>query len=648
MKIHIIGGGIGGMSCALHLAKLGQSGFLDRQVEVCIYEQSARLGGKSQSQIAGFPGEHGFRFFPNFYRAVVDTLKHVELTPAHVAQRGLKPELAGKRVLDLLQDAPDAAVALSPLRVVRRAQGLAGLPQTVRDFFEIFELSLGEALKFAGLLLRFITSCEGRMLAEYEHETLESFFFQRHRMSDDFRTFVASLRALSAMRANRGSLRTLLFTATQMLVDFDAEYRTLDGVLPGPTDWLMLEPWQQTLQGLGVRFELDVSLKSLEFRGAPGAGSAPALARALLARGDGSELELVPGPDEHVVLAIPFEKARPILLDAASRGPLPSSLRAACMIQQRPDNLGDGAEPMVGFQLFLRRRSKLPRGHVLYVNSAWAMTSIAQGQFWENTFVKPLAEVFNQPELVDIVSGIVSAWDVPGGAGKSPRDSSEDEILAEALRQMNAGLGADFTIDAADILHAQIDRDIRFDAGRAFCPTPLWVSPAGSYTSRPPPDAGCSNFFIASDWARTATDVGSMESADEAARLSVRAIAERSPLPPPPEAVPEVRPLRLWSVVEHARAADRILFESGMPHLMSIAPGLRQNVAAAVTVHREVELVGAVRSARSVAPALAGRGSALATPVSQIAQALDATGYDEREEPSLAALSEAAGALSRA
>src|SRR5690606_25725440 len=102
-------------------------------------------------------------------------------------------------------------------------------------------------------------------------------------------------------------------------------------------------------------------------------------------------------------------------------------------------------------QFFMRRRTNLPRGHVLYSTSRWAMTSIAQAQFWEPSFVRPLGETFGEPALADIVSAIISAWDVPGRNGKAPNDSSEREILDEALAQMNEGLGARHAISQSDI-----------------------------------------------------------------------------------------------------------------------------------------------------------------------------------------------------
>src|SRR5688572_14322686 len=76
--VAILGGGIGGMSAAHELA---QRGF-----EVTVFEAGSVPGGKARSIfIPGtgtegrrdLPGEHGFRFFPSFYKHLPDTMKRI-------------------------------------------------------------------------------------------------------------------------------------------------------------------------------------------------------------------------------------------------------------------------------------------------------------------------------------------------------------------------------------------------------------------------------------------------------------------------------------------------------------------------------------------------------------------------------------------
>jgi hypothetical protein len=115
-----------------------------------------------------------------------------------------------------------------------------------------------------------------------------------------------------------------------------------------------------------------------------------------------------------------------------------------------------------------------------------------------------------------------------------------------------------------------VDTKVTFGAGAARCTTPLWVSPSGSYLLRPHPDHGSENFFIASDWARTETDVGTMESADEAGRAAAAGIAERAPRTPARDQLPLAESLRVWKPVEAARRLDQLLYDVNLPHFTEL------------------------------------------------------------------------------
>ena len=76
--VAILGGGVGGLSAAHELAERG--------FRVHVYERKPVLGGKARSipvpgsgvvGRADLPGEHGFRFFPGFYRHLPDTMRRI-------------------------------------------------------------------------------------------------------------------------------------------------------------------------------------------------------------------------------------------------------------------------------------------------------------------------------------------------------------------------------------------------------------------------------------------------------------------------------------------------------------------------------------------------------------------------------------------
>jgi 15-cis-phytoene desaturase len=77
-SVAVLGGGVGGMSAAHEL--------VERGFRVTVYEAKSIQGGKARSVFVpgtgsggrrGLPGEHGFRFFPSFYKHLPDTMKRI-------------------------------------------------------------------------------------------------------------------------------------------------------------------------------------------------------------------------------------------------------------------------------------------------------------------------------------------------------------------------------------------------------------------------------------------------------------------------------------------------------------------------------------------------------------------------------------------
>ena len=102
-KVVILGGGVAGLSAAHELVARG--------FEVEVYEKLDAFGGKARSLdnkgsgVDGrrdLPGEHGFRFFPGFYRNLPDTMKRI---PYKLNKRG---------VFDNLLPVPSCGLMMAP------------------------------------------------------------------------------------------------------------------------------------------------------------------------------------------------------------------------------------------------------------------------------------------------------------------------------------------------------------------------------------------------------------------------------------------------------------------------------------------------------------------------------------------------------
>ena len=105
-RVIILGGGVAGMSAAHEL--------IERGFEVVVLERAYMAGGKARSipvitedgepsghEVAAgavapiehrVPGEHGFRFFPGFYKHVIDTMQRI---PS--AARAVRPPITSCR-----------------------------------------------------------------------------------------------------------------------------------------------------------------------------------------------------------------------------------------------------------------------------------------------------------------------------------------------------------------------------------------------------------------------------------------------------------------------------------------------------------------------------------------------------------------------
>src|SRR5690349_18908296 len=73
-KVIILGAGVAGMSAAHEL--------IERGFEVEVYERNPIAGGKARSVYVEqgdqyLPAEHGFRFFPAFYKHVTDIMRRI-------------------------------------------------------------------------------------------------------------------------------------------------------------------------------------------------------------------------------------------------------------------------------------------------------------------------------------------------------------------------------------------------------------------------------------------------------------------------------------------------------------------------------------------------------------------------------------------
>jgi hypothetical protein len=219
---------------------------------------------------------------------------------------------------------------------------------------------------------------------------------------------------------------------------------------------------------------------------------------------------------------------------------------------------------MNGIVYYLDRDLRGVRGHSIYIDTPWALTSISQPQFWQERF---------QPERLGdgrargILSVDVSDWEAIGsGVRKQAMFCTREEIVDEVWHQLKESLDDDATRDLEDVevLDSFLDPSIVHpNPTEATNLEPLLINTAGSWSDRPEAASDrIDNLVLASDFVRTHTDLATMEGANEAARRAVNAILDRTGS--------SAERCGVWKLKEPPlfapfRALDKVLFKLGRP-----------------------------------------------------------------------------------
>ncbi len=542
-RVAVLGGGIGGLTAAHEL--------IERGFEVDVYEARSEAGGKACSQsLAGtgtggrkdLPGEHGFRFFPSFYRHVIETMSRIPVPGGSVADR-IRPSLEmGMR--------EKGASFIFERHAPRDVGDFLSVTETVRDFFGKTAVRESDLARFSHAMLRFLVSCDERRIGEYERQTFWD-FVGGDQCAPSFQKYIYTTRFMVAMDPRNGSARTVASKGIQILADFFRNGTRTDGVLDGPTTERWLEPWCSELQRRGVRFHFDSPLEELQLAGR---------------RLSGVRVKGQVVTADHYVLAVPLDRVQELITDElAATDPALAGVR----------RLKNAMSSMVGAQFFFSERVPICKGHVAYPDAPWALSSVSQGQFWKDGVVG-----YGGGNVKDILSVDISDWDtIAPRLGKAARDCTSDEVLDEVWAQLVDAQVVDALgnkIDRKILVDRHLDRNIELVVGRPMKnTTPLLVHPPGSYFDRPGASVGIENLFLASDYVKTNTDLASMEGANEAARRAVNAILEAASSDAPPCAIFSMAD-NVGSLVDVAKRLDGDLYllEKGTPQALAFAGAL--------------------------------------------------------------------------
>ncbi|MFD5130449.1 hydroxysqualene dehydroxylase [Streptomyces olindensis] len=558
-RVAVLGGGVSGLSAAHELAERGYA--------VTVYEYYDALGGKARSMDvpgtgtggrAPLPGEHGFRFFPGFYRNLPDTLRRIPFAGNADGVRG-NLRSGTEALFARGSGRPDLHFPLRRATTPPRPGDLT--PSWIRDQI-LSVLDLGtrlpahEAAYFANRLLVHLTSCEARREGQWEKVAWWD-FIRAEEMSEEYRTVlgVGQTRNLVATRAEVASTRTVGRVIIEALLLWGLLGRGMDGpdadvdrVLNAPTSEAWIDPWETHLRSLGVEFALGTQVHEVLCDGGRVTGVR------VSARDGGHERVITA---DHYVSALPVEHAR------LTWGP---ALRAADPQLARCDALQ--TDWMTGVMFYLRTPTPVVHGHVNCLDSPWSVTAVGQAQFWD---VRDFARDYGDGQARDCLSAIISEWDKPGILyGKTAKECTREEVVAELWAQLKDGLNdsGKTTLRDEDRLGWFMDPAVTGLGG----PDPqnreqLLVHPTGTFHNRPTARTKVPNFFLAGDYVRTDVDLASMEGANESARHAVNALLDADDS--------DIERCRVWELyrppeLEPLKRVDELRYRLGLPNTFDL------------------------------------------------------------------------------
>jgi uncharacterized protein with NAD-binding domain and iron-sulfur cluster len=478
------------------------------------------------------PGEHGFRFFPAFYRHLPDTMMRIPFGEDSSVFNNL---VHATRILV-------ARAAMSPLILnARIPQNIEDWSLAFRDTFSGIGVPDDEVLFFVDRLFALLTSCPERRIAEYERIPWWT-FIDAGNHSVAYQTLLGKglTRSLVAVRAQEGSTRTVGYTLLQLLFGL-LTYGGFDRLLNGPTNDVWLTPWVTSLRQRGVDLQNGITITGFEVSG-----------NRITSVAAKTEAETRQITADYFISALPAEVMTP-LVDSPLKAAAPSLANFAKL----------RTAWMNGIQFYLAQDVPLEFGHTLYADSPWALTSISQRQFWGPNALAG----FGNGQIGGILSVDISDWETPGIVfGKTAAQCSAEEIKTEVWQQIKVHLNVMGTeiIQDNNLLSWFLDPDVQFPNPSSVTNLePLMINTSGSLQFRPDASTEIANLFLASDYVKTFTDVACMEAANEAARHAVNGLLDRAGSATPRASIwPLAEPDFFAPMIEY----DRIRFRLGLPN----------------------------------------------------------------------------------
>jgi uncharacterized protein with NAD-binding domain and iron-sulfur cluster len=512
--VAIFGGGIAGLTAAHELA--------DRGFEVTVYEKRS-LGGKARSIPVpnsgtggrlDLPAEHGFRIFSAYYQNVFDTMRRI---PVNGNAEGVYGNLvtAPKSLMSQTMFTDWLYQPLNPNSLTD--------PNAIANFVASniaigAQVPANELALWAQKFVTYLTSGPQRRAGQWEGMSYYS-YTKAAAMSAAYQKIMVKLHTTMTVAA-----KPTVASAHSINLVSEAIYWASMGkgttapllqLLNGPTNARWIDPWVAHLTRLGVKFKVGSWLSSLSC--ANGAITGAQISDPAVNGGQPYRIDA-----DYYIMALPSERAAQIVNAQPAISQADPQLAKLSLLVR---------DWMNGVMIYLKNVTPINNGHIAYVDSPWALSSVSQAQFWSGSF----RSTYGDGVAADCLSIDLSDWNTPGILyGKTAKQCTPAQIFHEVLAQLRASLDNGAALLADSNIHSWfIDPGITAAGTPAVAnEDPLLINTAGSWANRPPAVTAIPNLFLAGDYVRTSVNLATMEGANEAGRLAAKGVAAAAGVSP--------------------------------------------------------------------------------------------------------------------
>ncbi|MFN0249076.1 MAG: NAD(P)-binding protein, partial [Kofleriaceae bacterium] len=532
-------------------------------------------------------GEHGFRFFPSFYRHLFDTMRRTPILkprPSERTKANTYQNLVPSEGLGFARDGKAVS-----FMVPRRRLSMEAMRTILGDALEQLGYTGSDVSRFALKLFKYMTSGTKRRVEDYENMSW-GHFLDVDRYSAISREHIEFGPQMSAaLRGSASDARTQGNITVQLLADQMEEDSRADFTLAGPTSGAWFDHWHDFLLDQGVKFHRGeivgftstahpIVKPSLEEGGPQITGTvfvialslpgvvpvAEALRRVVQSAADANDLKRLQFEPDVDANPVELKVEHMKLKDLTSVIEFGGNVDVVDVQGLASPTPKGPLQHLSGIQFFFDQDLRVWRGHTQYLDSAWGLTSVSQPQFWNRlrfprdqyrSLLSVDIGIFDrvyrpQTPFGEVRPEGIKAWECTAAqlahfAWEQIESHHDDAMKRRYGPRARLPKPIAYAIDATLSFSDKSTQSVPRDGVVSKNESTFLVNKTGEYPTRPGKlnsgkgqskgvslyDMILNRYVLAGTYMKTFTRLTSMEGANESARHAVNAILQKWDIP---------------------------------------------------------------------------------------------------------------------